>query len=183
MFIFLACSATLAFIPLFFIRHVSVDHPAPLNVDDKKEKDLEMVEVQPEPAKVGIIDEIKAVTRCALTPRMLLLWCFFFNDGYQQVFMTSQFNRQIVNLSSIGTIMGVYSIVDVVSSYIHGWLSDRYGHLCVVTLATVCEVIGIIVSWFANQQQNWLNYATGILMAISDAGYQTEVLFVSSYEI
>ena len=106
---------------------------------------------------------------------MLLLLCFFFNDGYQQVFLQNMFTRQIVNLATVGTMTGVYCIVDVVFSFIHGWISDRFGHLVVVSVAVLCELAAVVLSWFANSLQNWLIYATGVVMAIADAGFQTEV--------
>lgn len=174
LFLFLAISAVLAVIPYAFIRHV--DPP-------KEEKLLENSDIEGKTEEVvvkkSILQEIKDVFMCAISRRMIPLLCFFFFDGYQQVFVTSHFTRQIVDVGSIGTIMGIYSIVDVIFSYIHGWLSDHFGHVVVVTLATVCEIAGIIISWYANAYQNWLNYLTGIVFAISDAGYQTEVFFHS----
>ena len=65
---------------------------------------------------------------------------------------------------------GVYCIVDVVFSFIHGWISDRFGHLVVVSVAVLCELAAVVLSWFANSLQNWLIYATGVVMAIADAG-------------
>ena len=171
LFLFLAISASLAVIPLSLIRHVDANHKSNELLDSEEGK----VGKTSETPKSNVAQEIKNVFTCLISPRMRLLICFFFFDGFQQVFVTSYFTRQVVNVGSIGTIMGIYSIVDVLFSYIHGWLSDRFGHLVVVSLATACEILGIVVSWFANAQQNWLNYATGVILAISDAGYQTEV--------
>ena len=95
----------------------------------------------------------------------------------------SMFTRQILDLKTVGPLMGLYSIVDVVFSFIWGWLSDRCGHVTVVTAGVVAGVVGMVVSWFANAEQNWLIYATGVIMAISDAGLQTEVGVVIKYEI
>lgn len=195
LFLFLSISASLAVIPLSFIRHVTPksdtlvkviadEAKSPGNteagsnteVGEKEANKDEMNQVQP---KGGIIEEVKNVLKCLVSPRMALLICFFFFDGYQQVFITSIFTRQVVDVGSVGTIMGIYSIVDVLFSYIHGWLSDTFGHLVVVSLSTVFEIMGIIISWFANRNQNWLNYLTGIVLAISDAGYQTEVIVIS----
>ena len=75
----------------------------------------------------------------------------------------------------MGTVTGVYSICDVIFSYMHGWLSDRFGHTVVVTLAVLSEIVAIVVSWFANKYQNWTIYCTGVVMAIADSGLQTEV--------
>ena len=47
--------------------------------------------------------------------------------------------------------------------------------MTVVTVGVVAGVAGMVVSWFANLEQNWLIFATGVIMAISDAGLQTEV--------
>ena len=173
LFLFLACSAGLCTIPLFFIRHVKPD--------DEKSQVEELLITDSEEKKEGIWDNVKSVFNCVFSARMLPILPFFFFDGYQQVFVTSMFTRQVVDVASIGTIMGIYSIVDVVFSFIHGWLSDRFGHVTVVTLATVFEIAGIVISWFANAEQNWLNYLTGIVLAVSDAAYQTEVLIVFLY--
>ena len=182
LFLFLAISAVLAVIPYAFIRHVDPPKETPLNSEEMKEVvettegEMKVKEEEPKPQeKHSIWKEMKDVFKCAFSKKMAWLICFFFFDGYQQVFVTSHFTRQIVDVGSIGTIMGIYSIVDVIFSYIHGWLSDHFGHVVVVTLATVCEIAGIIISWYANAYQNWLNYLTGIVFAISDAGYQTEV--------
>ena len=125
--------------------------------------------------KQSVFEEIKQVLLLALHPRMLLLLCFFFNDGYQQVFLTSQFTRQLVDLSSVGTLMGIFSIADVIFANIHGYLCDKFGHVSVLTLATAGELIGFLLAWLANKEQNWLIYATGIVFAIADGGFQTEV--------
>lgn len=108
-------------------------------------------------------------------PRMLLLLCFFFNDGYQQVFLTSQFTRQLVDLSSVGTLMALFSIADVIFANVHGFLLDKFGHVCVLTLATMGEVVGLVLSWIANAKQDWTVYLTGLVFAIADGGFQTEV--------
>lgn len=126
-------------------------------------------------AKQSVLEEIKQVLLLAVNPRMLLLLCFFFNDGYQQVFLTSQFTRQLVDLSSVGTLMGILSIADVIFANIHGYLCDKFGHVCVLTLATGGELLGFLLAWFANKEQNWFIYATGIVFAIADGGFQTEV--------
>ena len=89
--------------------------------------------------------------------------------------MMSMFTRQILDLKSVGSLMGLYSIMDVIFSFICGRMSDRYGHIAVMTVAVVAGIAGMVVSWFANLAQNWLIYATGVIMAISDAGLQTEV--------
>ena len=182
----MACSAVLCEIPLNFIRHVSPIIESKSNEGDIKEvvvqtvdtKEVDEKSSQPPKKNSNFWSEIKSVFKCIVSPRMVHLICFFFFDGYQQVFIQSQFTRQVVDVASIGTIMGIYSIVDVVFSFIHGWLSDRFGHVTVVTLATVFEIAGIVISWFANAEQNWLNYLTGIVLAVSDAAYQTEVLIV-----
>jgi hypothetical protein len=106
---------------------------------------------------------------------MLLLLCFFFNDGYQQVFLTSQFTRQLVDLSSVGTLMALFSIADVIFANVHGFLLDKFGHVCVLTLATMGEVVGLVLSWIANAKQDWTVYLTGLVFAIADGGFQTEV--------
>lgn len=123
----------------------------------------------------SILSEVRSVLHTAITPRMLLLLCFFFNDGYQQVFLQNMFTRQIVNLATVGTMTGVYCIADMIFAFIHGWVSDRFGHIVVVSVAVFSELVAVVLSWFANSLQNWLIFATGVVMAIADSGFQTEV--------
>ena len=205
LFLFMAISASLCVIPLSLIKRLDKSHTLLIvdsvnheksersgksektEKSEKTDGQEKLVNPSPTPAfpstpstprkaiQSSILQEIKNVCKCLFSPRMRWLICFFFFDGYQQVFITSHFTRQVVDVSSVGTIMGIYSIVDVLSSFVHGWLSDRCGHLTVVLVASFFEVLGIIISWFANAQQNWLNIATGVILAISDAGYQTEV--------
>ena len=190
LFIFLGCMAGFSVIPLAFIKKTIVSSPcemvvvsteAPLsppssdNNEQSVKKELETAKKVSPPHSRGVWSEIRSVLYTALTPRMLLLLCFFFNDGYQQVFLQNMFTRQIVNLATVGTMTGVYCIVDVVFSFIHGWISDRFGHLVVVSVAVFCELAAVVLSWFANSLQNWLIFATGVVMAIADAGFQTEV--------
>ena len=49
------------------------------------------------------------------------------------------------------------------------------GHVCVLTLATMGEVVGLVLSWIANAKQDWTVYLTGLVFAIADGGFQTEV--------
>ena len=145
--------------------------------DDMSTAHDAIIENNPHPQRKHnkIVQDVINVVRCATSPRMLLLLCIFFNLGYQQVFVTSQFTRQILDLSTVGSVMGLYSVMDVVFSFLSGWLSDKYGHIFVVSIGVGFELFGIVVSWFANKEQNWLIYATGVIMAVSDAAYQTEV--------
>ena len=145
--------------------------------DDMSTAHEAIIENNPRPQRKHnkIVQDVINVVRCATSPRMLLLLCIFFNLGYQQVFVTSQFTRQILDLSTVGSVMGLYSVMDVVFSFLSGWLSDKYGHIFVVSIGVGFELFGIVVSWFANKEQNWLIYATGVIMAVSDAAYQTEV--------
>ena len=144
--------------------------------DDMSTAHDAIIENNPRPQRKHnkIVQDVINVVRCATSPRMLLL-CILFNLGYQQVFVTSQFTRQILDLSTVGSVMGLYSVMDVVFSFLSGWLSDKYGHIFVVSIGVGFELFGIVVSWFANKEQNWLIYATGVIMAVSDAAYQTEV--------
>lgn len=190
LFIFLGCMAGFSVIPLGFLKRVVVSPPSevvimssdgqsaaesPENNERTVKEDTDSDKKASSPQSRGVLSEIQSVLHTAMTPRMLLLLCFFFNDGYQQVFLQNMFTRQIVNLATVGTMTGVYCIVDVVFSFIHGWVSDRFGHLVVVSVAVFCELTAIALSWFANSMQNWLIYATGVVMAIADAGFQTEV--------
>ena len=145
--------------------------------DDMSTAHDAIIENNPRPQRKHnkIVQDVINVVRCATSPRMLLLLCIFFNLGYQQVFVTSQFTRQILDLSTVGSVMGLYSVMDVVFSFLSGWLSDKYGHIFVVSIGVGFELFGIVVSWVANKEQNWLIYATGVIMAVSDAAYQTEV--------
>ena len=122
--------------------------------------------------------KIKEVFILSFTPKMALLLCFFLNCGYQMVFLNSQFTRQLVDLSSVGTLMAVFSIADVIMSNIIGCLCDRCGHMIVLTITILSELIAFYLAWIANAQQNWTVYATGIIFAIADGGCQTEVRFM-----
>ena len=190
LFIFLGCMAGFSVIPLGFLKKVILSPPSEVVIlssdaqataespanNEKAVKEENDSGKNPSAAPSrGVLSEIRSVLHTAITPRMLLLLCFFFNDGYQQVFLQNMFTRQIVNLATVGTMTGVYCIVDVVFSFIHGWISDRFGHLVVVSVAVLCELAAVVLSWFANSLQNWLIYATGVVMAIADAGFQTEV--------
>lgn len=124
------------------------------------------------------LHKIKEVFILSFTPKMALLLCFFLNCGYQQIFLTSQFTRQLVDLSSVGTLMAVFSIADVIMSNIIGCLCDRWGHTIVLTITIVSELIAFYLAWIANSQQNWTVYATGIIFAIADGGFQTEVSII-----
>lgn len=193
-FLILGFVASLSAIPLAFIRRYdpnAAEAMKPLLDQEAVYEDMEMVhegvsatpedatttESNPRPQRKHnkIVQDVINVVRCATSPRMLLLLCIFFNLGYQQVFVTSQFTRQILDLSTVGSVMGLYSVMDVVFSFLSGWLSDKYGHIFVVSIGVGFELFGIVVSWFANKEQNWLIYATGVIMAVSDAAYQTEV--------
>lgn len=193
-FLILGFVASLSAIPLAFIRRYdpnAAEAMKPLLDQEAVYEDVEMVregvsatpedatttESNPRPQRKHnkIVQDVINVVRCATSPRMLLLLCIFFNLGYQQVFVTSQFTRQILDLSTVGSVMGLYSVMDVVFSFLSGWLSDKYGHIFVVSIGVGFELFGIVVSWFANKEQNWLIYATGVIMAVSDAAYQTEV--------
>ena len=192
-FLFLGIAAGLATIPIAFIRHYDPNE----NESQKNLLEAELTPSDPEAAVSTaptapvegqssvwkILEDMKKVLLCALSPRMALLLCMLFYLGYQQVFMMSMFTRQILDLKTVGPLMGLYSIVDVVFSFIWGWLSDRYGHVTVVTAGVVAGVVGMVVSWFANAEQNWLIYATGVIMAMSDAGLQTEVSTINNNEI
>ena len=181
LFLFLACTAVLSTIPFSLIKKyippvdqaVEVSTESKVNEDEEK-RDSPTTKKDSE-KKSSVLNEIKAVWKTGTTARMLLLLCFFFNDGYQQVFFQSMFTRQIANLATVGTVTGIYSICDVIFSYMHGWLSDRFGHTVVVTLAVLSEIAAIVISWFANKYQDWTIYCTGVVMAIADAGFQTEV--------
>lgn len=193
-FLILGFVASLSAIPLAFIRRYdpnAAEAMKPLLDQEAVYEDVEMVhegvsatpedatttESNPRPQRKHnkIVQDVINVVRCATSPRMLLLLCILFNLGYQQVFVTSQFTRQILDLSTVGSVMGLYSVMDVVFSFLSGWLSDKYGHIFVVSIGVGFELFGIVVSWFANKEQNWLIYATGVIMAVSDAAYQTEV--------
>lgn len=193
-FLILSFVASLSAIPLAFIRRYdpnAAEAMKPLLDQEAVYEDVEMVhegvsatpedatttESNPRPQRKHnkIVQDVINVVRCATSPRMLLLLCILFNLGYQQVFVTSQFTRQILDLSTVGSVMGLYSVMDVVFSFLSGWLSDKYGHIFVVSIGVGFELFGIVVSWFANKEQNWLIYATGVIMAVSDAAYQTEV--------
>ena len=193
-FLILGFVASLSAIPLAFIRRYdpnAAEAMKPLLDQEAVYEDVEMVhegvsatpedatttESNPRPQRKHnkIVQDVINVVRCATSPRMLLLLCIFFNLGYQQVFVTSQFTRQILDLSTVGSVMGLYSVMDVVFSFLSGWLSDKYGHIFVASIGVGFELFGIVVSWFANKEQNWLIYATGVIMAVSDAAYQTEV--------
>ena len=193
-FLILGFVASLSAIPLAFIRRYdpnAAEAMKPLLDQEAVYEDMEMVhegvsatpedatttESNPRPQRKHnkIVQDVINVVRCATSPRMLLLLCILFNLGYQQVFVTSQFTRQILDLSTVGSVMGLYSVMDVVFSFLSGWLSDKYGHIFVVSIGVGFELFGIVVSWFANKEQNWLIYATGVIMAVSDAAYQTEV--------
>ena len=185
-FLVLGIVAGLSTIPIAFIRHYDPNE----RESQKNLLETEMIPTDPEAAMTGVIsntaeeksnngknilEDVKKVLLCAVSPRMALLLCMLFYLGYQQVFMMSMFTRQILDLKSVGSLMGLYSIMDVIFSFICGRMSDRYGHIAVMTVAVVAGIAGMVVSWFANLAQNWLIYATGVIMAISDAGLQTEV--------
>ena len=126
-------------------------------------------------SKASVLQEIMNVLKLAFTSDMILLLCFFLNLGYQQVFLTSQFTRQLVDLSSVGTLMAIFSIADVIASNIQGSLCDHFGHACVLSIAITAELIGLSLTWIANAKQNWIVYLTGIVFAFADGGFQTEV--------
>ena len=181
LFLFLACTAVLSTIPFSLIKKyippvdqaVEVSTESKVNEDEEK-RDSPTTKKDSE-KRSSVLNEIKAVWKTGTTARMLLLLCFFFNDGYQQVFFQSMFTRQIANLATVGTVTGIYSLCHVIFSYMHRWLSDRFGHTVVVTLAVLSEIAAIVISWFANKYQDWTIYCTGVVMAIADAGFQTEV--------
>ena len=125
--------------------------------------------------KPSVMQEITSVLKLAFTSDMILLLCFFLNLGYQQVFLTSQFTRQLVDLSSVGTLMAIFSITDVIACNVQGSLCDRFGHVCVLSIAIAAELVGLVLTWIANAQQNWVVYLTGIVFAFADGGFQTEV--------
>ena len=135
--------------------------------------------------KPTVLQEIKSVLVLSFKPGMILLLCFFLNCGYQMVFLNSQFTRQLVDLSSVGTLMAVFSIADVIMSNVIGCLCDRCGHMIVLTITIVSELIAFYLAWIANEKQNWTVYATGIIFAIADGGFQTEVRLkhIRIYEI
>ena len=126
-------------------------------------------------SRPSVMQEILSVLKLAFKSDMVLLLCFFLNLGYQQVFLTSQFTRQLVDLSSVGTLMAIFSITDVIASNVQGSLCDRFGHACVLTIAIAAELISLVLTWIANAQQNWVVYLTGIVFAFADGGFQTEV--------
>ena len=197
LFIFLGCVAFTAVIAYSFIKpkkdQFVPTSPELLNTNDEKKdnigdspKELSQAEVAVHDQssesvaqkKPTVLQEIKSVLVLSFKPGMILLLCFFLNCGYQQVFLTSQFTRQLVDLSSVGTLMAVFSIADVIMSNIIGCLCDRCGHMIVLTITILSELIAFYLAWIANAQQNWTVYATGIIFAIADGGFQTEVRFM-----
>lgn len=191
LFIFLGCVSFTAVIAYAFIKPFisspKTALPASPHAEEvKKEEgekgslegsqtDVVVVEEKAERRKPSVLKEIKEVLVLSFKPGMALLLCFFLNCGYQQIFLTSQFTRQLVDLSSVGTLMAVFSIADVIMSNIIGCLCDRCGHMIVLTITIVAELIAFYLSWIANERQNWTIYATGIIFAIADGGFQTEV--------
>ena len=99
LFLFLACVAVLSTIPFSLIKKyvppveqtVEISTESKVNEEDTK-KDSPATKKESE-KKSSILSEIKAVWKTGTTARMLLLLCFFFNDGYQQVFFQSMFTR------------------------------------------------------------------------------------------
>ena len=179
LFLFLGLFTVLSLIPFGFIRPaVPYNSQEQELVDSHEGAVVVSFEgdhlIETKEAKSSALEEIKGVFSLMVKPRMLLLLCFFFNDGYQQVFLTSQFTRQLVDLSSVGTLMALFSIADVIFANVHGFLLDKFGHVCVLTLATMGEVVGLVLSWIANAKQDWTVYLTGLVFAIADGGFQTE---------
>ena len=117
-----------------------------------------------------------------VTPKMLLLVPLFACLGFQSIFVNSMYNRQIDDRSDIALYMIVYTVIEVISGFIHGWCIDRIGLYPMLLVYILMGVGSLVLSYFANTWQNHVFIVLYCLFSLTDSGFQTFVGFEMSFE-
>ena len=108
-----------------------------------------------------------------VNPRIILLALPSCCWGFQYGFSNSLFNRQVIDRSIIGLVCAYNGFIQVLYSFVGGKMIDLFGHYVVFVFTNLSMIIAVILSFFANREQNWLLYLTSTFLAFGDAGYQT----------
>ncbi|KAK8807287.1 hypothetical protein WA158_004046 [Blastocystis sp. Blastoise] len=124
----------------------------------------------------GFIQRLKCMFETLKDVKMWLLLPLIFSSGYSAVFIASHYSRQIVNTELIGICMCIYGIVEVIFSYIMGYVSDHWGNTVCIVTGVVCQLISLIVSVFADSEQNWLIYVPAVFFGIADCSFNTQLM-------
>ena len=127
----------------------------------------------PSAPKSSFLKRLKLVGLSFTKPRVLCMLPIAAAWGFELPFINSMFNRQIHDRSIIGLITAYISFIEVIFSFVTGPVMDFLGIHYAMLMTTFSFLIGIAISYFACEQQNWLLYFASTFFAIADTGYQT----------
>ncbi|KAK8812434.1 hypothetical protein WA158_007668 [Blastocystis sp. Blastoise] len=113
------------------------------------------------------------VLKLFITPKVLTTFFMTFFWGFGFGYVNGLFTRQIRDTSIIGLVIAYNSLLQVIFSFIDGYFIDKFGHYCVMIFTNINYLLGIIVSIYSDNTQDWLLYLASTLFAIGDTGYQT----------
>lgn len=119
-----------------------------------------------------------SVVKCMFEKRMLLLFMLFLNNGYAQLLVSSQLTRQISNVKYVGLAMAEYSVVEVITTVVCGYVADRVGSTVMVGSATLFELLGVISACVMSKYQGWWIFVPPTFLGIVDTIYQTECISI-----
>ena len=119
-----------------------------------------------------------SVVKCMFEKRMLLLFMLFLNNGYAQLLVSSQLTRQISNVKYVGLAMAEYSVVEVITTVVCGYVADRVGSTVMVGSATLFELFGVVSACVMNKYQGWWIFVPPTFLGIVDTIYQTECISI-----
>ena len=106
---------------------------------------------------------------------MCLLIPLFACLGFQSIFVNSMYNRQIEKTENVSLYMIIYTLVEMVAGFIHGWGLDRVGLYPMLIVYILLGVVSMTLAYFANFWQNTSFIPLYILFSLTDSGFQTFV--------
>ena len=103
---------------------------------------------------VSLCTRLAAVCKLLVSPKMLFILPFIFANGmfplfpahsvgYIAIFTPAQVSRQIRDTSIVGLCTAVYSVIEVIFSYVNGFVNDHLGNFWVVLYGTIAQVLFI----------------------------------------
>ncbi|KAK8791016.1 hypothetical protein WA158_005647 [Blastocystis sp. Blastoise] len=160
LFLGLGCISIIGTLPLFFLTQ-PVYH-----AEDSR------------PKIVSLWTRISQVSSLICTAKMALIVPLLWYVGYEYVFVSSMVTRQIPDASSIGLYMAFSNILAAGSSFVVGPLADKVGYSFITLLGTLFEICGLILTYYANINQNGMWYIVVAFFSLSDSCYETVVPIV-----
>ncbi|KAK8794661.1 hypothetical protein WA158_001642 [Blastocystis sp. Blastoise] len=130
---------------------------------------------------VSLCQRVMGVLKLLVNPRMLLIEPLMFCNGYIAIFAPAQVSRQIRNTSIVGLCTVVFSVVEIVFSFINGWFNDKVGNWIVIVYGSIAQAVAMILSLVEDQedQRLYMLFIAYALYGVGDSVYQNQALVLT----